>query len=56
MGKKPPSHRSGKPVARRSFIDHLLAFPGGEFERLKVIPRRVDFGRRDGGRDRKSRR
>lgn len=28
---------------RGSFADHLLAFPGGEFERAKVEPRDVQF-------------
>lgn len=29
--------------ARESFAEHLLAFPGGEFERMKAQPRDVNF-------------
>ncbi len=29
--------------SRGSFVDHLLAFPGGEIERAQVKPRPVDF-------------
>lgn len=28
---------------RGSFVDHLLAYPGGEIERMDVIPRDVKF-------------
>ena len=28
---------------RGSFVEHILAFPGGEFERMKAKPRDVDF-------------
>lgn len=28
---------------RESFADHLMAFPGGEFERLSAQPREVEF-------------
>ncbi|MFM2391309.1 MAG: hypothetical protein RLZZ437_2864 [Pseudomonadota bacterium] len=30
-------------AARGSFIDHLLAFPGGEFDRAPAQPRDVEF-------------
>lgn len=33
----------GAVQARESFADHLLAFPGGEFERARVQPRDVSF-------------
>ncbi len=29
--------------ARASFVDHLLAFPSGDFERGKVEPRPIEF-------------
>jgi len=29
--------------SRESFVDHLLAFPGGEFSRAKTAPRDVTF-------------
>ena len=29
--------------SRGSFVDHLLAYPGGEIERVRVVPRDVEF-------------
>ena len=29
--------------SRGSFVDHLLAYPGGEIERAKSVPRDVEF-------------
>ena len=34
---------SGAVAQRESFADHLMAFPGGEVERLKATPRAVEF-------------
>ena len=28
---------------RGSFLDHLMAFPGGEFDRAQATPRSVEF-------------
>ena len=28
---------------RESFAEHLMAFPGGEIERIKIQPRNVEF-------------
>lgn len=33
----------GETAARESFADHLMAFPGGEFDRADVTPRDVSF-------------
>ena len=30
-------------ASRGSFQDHLMAFPGGEFERAAAVPRNVEF-------------
>lgn len=33
----------GAKTGRESFVDHLLAFPGGELERAEARPRDVRF-------------
>lgn len=33
----------GAVKSRESFVDHLMAFPGGEFARAQAAPRNVNF-------------